>query len=1142
MNNKDMLKADHKEGVYVVTWISSKFPTSLASNQLQQAFSASEQKNSPPQQPESDIIMTEAKENSQVKEKSQPANDIIMTESENNSQLTNGVLTEENSQQSQPNHEVITTDTEESSLEPEPYSVKDYFLMHRRFAHLNSSIIAKLHEVTTHAPIRKPKHRTPCPTCAIGKMKKRINRMVTPRKDEILDLVSIDACGPLPKSLVGNTTFLEIVDNRSRKIWTICTKDRKSIPAQLDIWKKTVELQTGRQLKAVRLDNALELLKIVKEWVIKCGLILQDTESYTSHQNGIAERAIQTTESSIRAMLHDAQLPIEFWDEAAMTDAYLRNRIATGPIVDGKSTSPEQVYTGKLPSISHVRVFGCKCIAYVNPDSHPTGTRRDKLMPRGREAVLMGFDTETTKQYRIYAPDLGRCIKSSTIEFFEDVKGGEIDLKLKVFTPNELVVRNPTRRPSVSTDLGQMSPRPTGEASPKSSQVVDQIALGSTAGSPHPNPDSDLPKPPVVSSTNPPKEHAPSRPKENSPISPAQPPMLPVLAPKPPPYMPRPQTVPISTPARLNANAASIPWLPALKRKRDSEMDEEEQITKHIRALLAMKAVEIQDDNEIMGPIPLPNSYEEAINDPIYGRHWLQAAKNEISQLEGNNTYIAEVPPEGANIVTCRWVFAVKYNNDETVQKFKARLVARGFSQIHGIDYDETFAPTVRMDTLRAVLALVAIKDLETGQIDVNNAFTESTLKHLIYMNAPPGVNVKQGEYLRLLQSLYGLKQAAHDWYFTCNGVLIKLGFVSSEADPCMYINKARQLIVLVYVDDISIVSPSKSQIQWFKTQFAKSFKIKDLGELQKILGIEVERDRPNRTIRLSQTTYIKKVLKGLDMEENRHRGKTNIPLNGYNDISPAGPDEELIDSTDYSRVIGKLMHMMVYTRPDIAFALGRLAQFMSNPAVRHGHGVKALLRYLRSNPDMPIVYQGDDNEAIQLVGYSDADYAADKSDRKCIMGQIFMLGGGPISWASRKQRSVSTSTTEAEYMALSECSRQAVWLTSLFTELGYPELINPMHKQASVSTIDNPEAMMELKGDNNGAIALVKNRQVSERSKHIDVAYHYIRDLQRQGRIDVSYISTNDMKADGLTKPLAVQKFSRFLELMGMKTTHQGE
>ena len=251
----------------------------------------------------------------------------------------------------------------------QPQSTQECFLMHRRFAHFKSNIIAKLHEVTTHQPVHRLKHKIPCPTYAIGKMKKRINRVVTPRKDELLDLISIDVYGPLPKSLVGNIAFLD----HSRNVWTICTKDRKSLPAELDTWKSTAELQTGKKLEAVRLDNALELLSIVKECVEKYGLTLQDTEPCTSHQNGLAERSIPTTEVSNRAMLHDAQLPIEVWDEIAMTDACLKNRTPTGPIIDDEATSPKQVYTGELPlpSIDHIKVWGCKCIAYTNPDSYP---------------------------------------------------------------------------------------------------------------------------------------------------------------------------------------------------------------------------------------------------------------------------------------------------------------------------------------------------------------------------------------------------------------------------------------------------------------------------------------------------------------------------------------------------------------------------------------------------------------------------------------------------------------------------------------------------------------------------------------------------------------------------------------------------
>lgn len=181
---------------------------------------------------------------------------------------------------------------------------------------------------------------------------------------------------------------------------------------------------------------------------------------------------------------------------------------------------------------------------------------------------------------------------------------------------------------------------------------------------------------------------------------------------------------------------------------------------------VALKAVEVEEEEgQQEGPVPIPKTYQEAMDDPIHGLRWVEAFLAEIKALQANNTWRPEIPPEGANIITSKWVLSVKYNPDGTVNKYKARIVAREFSQVQGIDYEETFAPTVKMDTLRTVLALIAIHDLETGQIDVNNAFTESSLKWIIYMRAPAGVEVNDGEHLRLLQSLYGLKQAACDWY-----------------------------------------------------------------------------------------------------------------------------------------------------------------------------------------------------------------------------------------------------------------------------------------------------------------------------------------------------------------------------------------
>ena len=242
--------------------------------------------------------------------------------------------------------------------------------------------------------------------------------------------------------------------------------------------------------------------------------------------------------------------------------------------------------------------------------------------------------------------------------------------------------------------------------------------------------------------------------------------------------------------------------------------------------------------------------------------------------------------------------------------------------------------------------------------------------------------------------------------------------------------------------------------------------------------------------------------------------------------------DDIPIDRTDYARIIGKLMHLMVYCRPDISFALGKLAQHMANPMERHGQGVKQLLNYVRSTAGLRITYG---TESARLIGYSDADQAADKSDRKSHLGNVFTFAGGPISWQSKKQKSVAISTTDAEYMALSECSRQAIWLPRLFKDLGYPQYALAPSDRASIKALDTEQTKLQLKGDNMASIQLVKNNRVSERSKHIDVAYHFIRDLQQQGLIDVSYVPSSEMLADGLTKPLDRIKFAEFIRLLGM-------
>ena len=372
---------------------------------------------------------------------------------------------------------------------------------------------------------------------------------------------------------------------------------------------------------------------------------------------------------------------------------------------------------------------------------------------------------------------------------------------------------------------------------------------------------------------------------------------------------------------------------------------------KRIRAFLAkamkaetvteMDAIEygfaatILKEGDVEVTVPLPASYQAAVRDPVYGPKWREAIQEELKALGINGTWKEEIPPKGVNLVSTKWVFTVKVKADGSLDRFKARLVARGFSQIYGIDYFETFAPTVRIDTLRTFLAIAAKKDWNLVHMDIKNAFTESQLKEQLYLAPPKGVAVKDGYALRLLRSLYGLKQSARNWNTLCRDHLIKIGFKQSLADPCLFIHQERQIRLLVYVDDILCATEKDKDSHWVLEKLSERFTTKSLGEVSKLLGIRITRDRKTREIYLDQENYLTEVLNKFGISSAKYR-KRGVPMRDYESLRPAEPEDDRHDAKEYQQAIGGLMYAMVHTRPDIAFALGKLSQHMKDPTKKH--------------------------------------------------------------------------------------------------------------------------------------------------------------------------------------------------------------
>jgi transposase InsO family protein len=520
-----------------------------------------------------------------------------------------------------------------------------------------------------------------------------------------------------------------------------------------------------------------------------------------------------------------------------------------------------------------------------------------------------------------------------------------------------------------------------------------------------------------------------------------------------------------------------------------------------------------------------PTTYTEAMNAPDASK-WEQAARDEYSSLMKNKTWRLVDLPQGRKVIGCKWVFKVKRNALGEVDRYKARLVAKGYSQSQGIDYNETFAPVAKFNSIRTLIALAAQYDLELHQMDVKTAFLNGNLEEDIYMEQPEGF-AKKGQVrkvCKLQKSLYGLKQAGRAWYQKIDSTLTtEMGFDRTHSDSCVYVLQKDGILIImaIYVDDLIILANDLPALEKLKTDLAERFEMKDLGEAQFCLGIQIVRDRARKTISINQSVYIEGILKKFGMAECKPIG---TPLDANTKItssmSPESDQElEKMKGTPYQQAIGSLMYAMLGTRPDIAYAVGALSRYNSNPGQGHWQAVKRIFRYLKGTTGQSLQYKADNK---QLVGYCDADWGGDHDDRKSTTGYVFVLAGGAVSWASKKQPTVALSTTEAEYMATTQATKEAIWLQRLLGEVGFRTCA---------------QSPMTIFSDNQSSVALTKNSVYHARTKHIDIQHHFVRERVENQEIAVMFCRTEDMVADVLTKGLAREKHVVFSGTMGLRS-----
>ena len=492
-------------------------------------------------------------------------------------------------------------------------------------------------------------------------------------------------------------------------------------------------------------------------------------------------------------------------------------------------------------------------------------------------------------------------------------------------------------------------------------------------------------------------------------------------------------------------------------------------------------------------------------------KEWFTACHEELEALRARDVYDLVDRPKGRKVIKNRWVFDVKSDGRK-----KARLVAKGFSQVEGEDFDKIFSPVVRFETVRLILALAALEDWHISGLDVRSAYLYGKLEEEIYMEQPEGFRKPGTEHkvFKLKRALYGLKQAGLAWWRTLSESMTLMGFKRLSNDAGIYIYKRHSdgqlVVVIVYVDDALFCGKSKKLVAELKARFMKKWECRDLGDAKEFLRMRIV--RKGRSIHLDQRAYLEKVLERCGMT-NARPTPTPLPA-GYIPAPNKGQAKPELRSR-FQTVIGSLLYLMLGTRPDLAFAVTKLAQFASNPSDDHLNRALYICRYLVGTKDYSLVYNGASQAG--LIAGTDSDWASDPHSRRSQTGFFLKLANGIFSWQSRAQKTIAHSSTEAEYMAMSDCSRQVVWVRNLLAELGY-----------HVSHIP-------LSGDNQGSIFIASNPVTEPRSKHIDIRYHYIREVHDKGIVDVFYIDGNNNPADIFTKNLGAVKFLKFRSQLGL-------
>lgn len=1000
---------------------------------------------------------------------------------------------------------------------------------HKRMGHLGPAALAQLGRQTLGVRLRGPS-TAKCSHCALAKITQQISRRPDPNKATRpfyrvhLDWFDLEAGwdGYQYDGRLIRRCLLLVCEATGMTLayFTTCSKEDENLPIIRDAinW---LHLRYNLAVKIVRSDGEMNR-KQTKTWLNSRGIEFEKCAPDTHEQNGVVERIGRLIMEKARAMRLSARLPHALWREIIATAVYLYNRTPRYGL-DWKSPyeafhdfvmSAEGVTGPRKPILHHLKVYGCRCYVLIKSKGDPDypGKLR-KLQPKAHIGYLVGY--ESTNIYRVWIPHKKKVISARDVLFDEDevYDGKPLRLTAELISeldeavekvevqpdPNleDLQLRHDEAIAEVEDTEQEEVPEDVNEREDVDDEAPEvqkePSAAQQTGESIYPTPD-----PSVISNF-----------LMNTDIG------LPV------------KSEGVDTPMSFAVSADEVfpdlPDLPdiepaiihELKRRQEERFFDFHQ---H-RVPQAWQTSFQVGKHHKRNLSPPPQNYRE-----LKGHRFEKEFRAEMERHINEHlhqfkswTIVEKSEANGQQILGCQWVFTYKTDKHGRLLKCKARLVVCG-NQQRKCDLP-TRATTLASTSLRVLLAIVAKFDLETIQMDAVNAFVHAELDELVYMRLPPGFG-QPNKIARLNKALYGLRRSPLLWQTKFTSALKELGFSEVPQEPCAMTRGG--IICFFFVDDIVFAfrKQDTENVALVTSQLKSKFTMKELGELKWFLGMHIFRDRSKRSLWLSQSSYIENVaiefIPDLDPSRCPQTPMTEeelLPL-------PAEEEVEEASRTLYQRKIGSILFAAISTRPDIAFAAARLSRFNQRPGQFHHNAADRVILYLYRTRHLCIQY-GHQSTATSLVCASDASFADNTIDRKSSQGYIMKLFGGPVAWRANKQDTVTTSSTEAELLALSQTAKETIYLSRLLRALSL-ELNEPL----------------TIECDNRQTIRLLveESMKLQTKLRHVDIHSHWLRQEVQRGTITIAWQETKKMIADGLTKALGKTLFRRFTDMIGLE------